>query len=254
MNTYERNTTYQNLCAEYYDLDKPVANQLELEFYHFYIKKSSGPLLEPMCGTGRFLIPLLEKGYSIEGFDASTAMLNALYEKCREKNLTPSVWQQFLQDFNPSKKYGLIFIPNGSFCLLTDASQALHSLERIYTYLIPGGIFVFEVMTHYSIPKEFGVWHGSVQTRLDGKKIILSTLSLPMRQSVGTTLCRYELVEHASVLKTEIETFKVRFYDSTIFHGVLKNIGFRSVILRKAYSHDEQPHDKDNVVIYECIK
>ena len=34
-----------------------------------------------MCGTGRFLIPMLEANLDIEGFDASTDMLEALQRK-----------------------------------------------------------------------------------------------------------------------------------------------------------------------------
>ena len=43
------------------------------DFYLSYAKEANGPILEPMCGTGRFLLPLLAAGFKIEGFDASEA-------------------------------------------------------------------------------------------------------------------------------------------------------------------------------------
>ena len=39
-----------------------------------------------MCGSGRFLIPILENGIDIEGTDASGHMLDNCRKKCAEKN------------------------------------------------------------------------------------------------------------------------------------------------------------------------
>lgn len=49
-----------SLYAENYDLEHPVTPQDALDFYFQYAKKANGPILEPMCGTGRFLIPMME--------------------------------------------------------------------------------------------------------------------------------------------------------------------------------------------------
>ena len=46
--------TYLSLCSQYYELDKPDAPHDALEFYLKYVKNTDGPILEPMCGTGRF--------------------------------------------------------------------------------------------------------------------------------------------------------------------------------------------------------
>ena len=62
-------STYQKLCTEYYELDKQSAPPAALQFYMDYAMAATGPILEPMCGTGRFLIPMLEAGLPISGFD-----------------------------------------------------------------------------------------------------------------------------------------------------------------------------------------
>src|SRR5271156_4569881 len=102
-------TLYLNLCTEFFDLDKPIAAPEEYEFFRTYVAHSSGPILEPMCGSGRYLIPLLEAGYNVEGFDASPFMLQALHAKCAEKKITPQVWEQFLEGVPATKQYNLIF-------------------------------------------------------------------------------------------------------------------------------------------------
>jgi 2-polyprenyl-3-methyl-5-hydroxy-6-metoxy-1,4-benzoquinol methylase len=60
-----------NLCTQFYELDKPSAPENELNFYIEYVKNGNWPIFEPMCGTGCFLIPMLERGLDIKGSDAS---------------------------------------------------------------------------------------------------------------------------------------------------------------------------------------
>ena len=52
-----------------------------LSFYMHHAQQSNGPILEPMCGSGRFLIPMLQAGLDAEGFDASPSMLDAFKQK-----------------------------------------------------------------------------------------------------------------------------------------------------------------------------
>ena len=62
---------YLSLCTKVYGLSKPNPPEDAYAFYRDYAMKANGPILEPMCGTGRFLLPLLEEGFNVHGFDAS---------------------------------------------------------------------------------------------------------------------------------------------------------------------------------------
>ncbi len=59
--------TYLNLCTQVYDLSKPKPPQDAYDFYRSYVEKTKGLILEPMCGTGRFLLPLLEESKGLTG-------------------------------------------------------------------------------------------------------------------------------------------------------------------------------------------
>ena len=83
--------TYLSLCTEVYELSKPNPPEDAYAFYRDYAVKVNGPILEPMCGTGRFLLPLLEEGFDVHGFDASDHMLGVLHAKAETKNLKPTV-------------------------------------------------------------------------------------------------------------------------------------------------------------------
>jgi len=251
--------TYLSLCTEYYDLDKPTAPEKDLNFYLSYAEAAEGAILEPMCGTGRFLIPLTERGFHVDGFDASHAMLEALQLKCRQKSLSPKIWHGFLEDLNEPKRYSLILIPAGSFGLILDLKQAALCLKKIYESLEPGGTFVLEGETFLGTPNKSTLdvqnrWTGSCKTRPDGKMIILSTLSLPPENHISQTLCRYELVDGHEIVKTEIELFKVRLYEPDVLTKMLHEAGFQEIKTLKAFDRNRSPDETDDVIVYECQK
>jgi len=251
--------SYLPLCTEYYDLDKPTAPEKDLNFYLSFIREAQGKILEPMCGSGRFLIPMVERGFDIDGFDASEAMLASLRGKCREKSLSPNIWKGFLQDLDEPAKYSLIFIPSGSFGLILDLDEAAYCLKKIYESLELGGTFVFEGETLYCEPNKSTLdlqnrWTGSCKTRPDGKTIILSTLALPQENGISHTLCRYELVDSNEVVKTEIESFKVRLYEIGQLLGLLQKAGFKDIRTHKAFERMRSPDEKDDVIVIECKK
>ena len=54
-------TTYGKLNAAQYALDNADPPKEMLAFYWEQCEAAFEPVLEPMCGTGRFLIPFLER-------------------------------------------------------------------------------------------------------------------------------------------------------------------------------------------------
>jgi ubiquinone/menaquinone biosynthesis C-methylase UbiE len=66
---------YGELCTKVYESDKSLEGEKELAFYLSFVKDKTMKVLEPMCGNGRMLIPFMEKGVDIEGFDISEEML-----------------------------------------------------------------------------------------------------------------------------------------------------------------------------------
>jgi SAM-dependent methyltransferase len=247
-------TLYLSLCTEFFDLDKPIAAPEEYAFFRHYLAQSTGPILEPMCGTGRYLIPYLQEGFNVEGFDASPFMLNALHTKCAEKNLNPNVWEQFLEQVPTTKKYNLIFIPDSSFCLFLEPAHIASALQKIYELLEPGGIFVFDVETVHAIPAKTGLWHGKAYKKPDGTTIISSTLPLPIENNIASVICRYELMDKTDIIKTEMEYFQIRLYYPDELEQILKNIGFSQVKQIEAYDHGNKPCAQDYTVVFECKK
>lgn len=81
----EEKNYYGNLCTEMYEILHAEAPQDELNFYLSYAEKGK-KILEPLCGSGRFLVPFVERGLDISGIDLSNEMLQKLKQKL------PEVW------------------------------------------------------------------------------------------------------------------------------------------------------------------
>lgn len=244
--------TYLSLCTEVYELSKPNPPEDAYAFYRDYAMRANGPILEPMCGTGRFLLPLLEEGFNVHGFDASDHMLKVLHAKAKTKNLDATVWKGFVEDLKRPEKYNLIFIPSGSFCLIIDPAQAEKSLKAIYDHLADGGIFLFEGETLHAVPQA-GIWRGSVWPKPNGQKIILSQLAT-LQDDICTSLCKYELMEAGKIIHTEIEELRVKIYEQDQLMEILKSAGFKRVRTLKAFDESSGPANQDESIVYECRK
>lgn len=243
--------SYHHLATEFYDLRKPHATSQELEWYLDYALQAQGPILEPMCGTGRYVIPMLERRFDIEGFDASEHMLKALHDKCAPKNITPNIQHCFFQDFRSMRKYALIFIPTGSFGLITDINDVKHCLHIIRNQLTPKGVFVFEVDTPYALADQLNEWNRSVYTKPDGTQIIgYQRPSFNSRTALVTIACHYEHKNKGALLASQSETVQVRLYQRYEIDALLNDVGF-SFVTYKAYNKI-LANEFDSTLIYEC--
>lgn len=247
---------YRTLCTEYYELIRPTAPEDALECYLRYAQEAQGPILEPMCGTGRFLIPLLERGYSVTGFDYSSHMLDVCRNKCKERGLSTSLFEASFETVSLADRYGLIFIPSGSFCLLTTPQQISQALNFVSAHLLPGGKFVFEVETFQAVREPQGAWRGNWVNKPDGSKIVMNVLSqFDPSSRIETGLFRYELWEANAISRTEVEAFHLRLYEPREIDGLLEQQGLRIVGKWQAEPYSGLvASESAPVILYECIK
>lgn len=249
-----KSESYKNLCTEYYDLDKPYAPKEALDFYLTMAQKAKGPILEPMCGTGRFLIPLVEAGYKVVGFDNSEQMLNVCRQRCQEKKLEIELKKCGFEDFVSTEIFNLVFIPSGSFGLLTDLKDSSKALDLINKWLSSDGKFVFEIETLHAAEIKPGFWKASWVKKPDGSLIVLNYACVfDEITSIQTILCRYELWSHNEIVQTEVEEFCVRLYSIEEIEMLLNGHGFK--ITNKLIPYTEKKANKSSEsVLFECVK
>jgi ubiquinone/menaquinone biosynthesis C-methylase UbiE len=246
--------SYKKLSTIFYDIDKPNAPSDALAFYLRYAKQANGPILEAMCGSGRFLLPMLEQGFHVDGVDASSNMLLACRQRAEKQKLSPVLYEQFLDKLEVPQRYQLVMIAASSICLITELGSVKESLARIYKHMLPGATFVLEIERHMPQPANIGLMKGRWVDCPDGSKIVLSWLS---QYHDGERILRsincYEWIKDGRLLETEWEDFNLRLYDPEEFSALLTSAGFTAVQTFKAYGTG-RPDDSDETIVFECLK
>ncbi|MDO5042706.1 MAG: class I SAM-dependent methyltransferase [Slackia sp.] len=239
---------YGSLCAEMYEKLHQEAPENELAFYLSYAEPGMR-VLEPLCGSGRFLVPFEQRGFDITGVDLSREMLDKLKEKSPDAKV-------FLADATQCPDAGpfdYIFIPSGSMSLFTDEETCREMLLAMRAMLAPQGVFVFSVDTVNSIRRTD---EPVIDAQVDmgpGKTLVLkSTYSFDDEAKVQMAPGLYELWEKETLIRSETMDFRIRLYEMGEMERLLAEAGFSSV---RAYSSFEKTEALDNsceCFIYEC--
>ena len=117
----------------------------DIPFYVARARAAGGPVLEAACGTGRVLIPTLQAGVDIDGFDIHPGMIEVLRAKASALGLAPRVAVADMRDFTMPRRYALITIPFRAFQHLLTSTDQVAALRCIREHLDPGGSLVFNV-------------------------------------------------------------------------------------------------------------
>lgn len=153
---------YRKLLSEYYELAFPDIEEQELTFWLENTSKVKGNVLELGCGTGRVLIPLLQKDINIIGIDSSEEMLCICKEKCAKLNMEVKLFKQSMEELNLPYKFEFIFIPDGTIGFAVSDDELKQVLLNIYSHLIPGGSLMFDIQPPWgkNLKEKHGVWKG----------------------------------------------------------------------------------------------
>lgn len=249
-------SAYGSICAEFYDRDKPGPPAEDLAFYHQLAGEAEGPILEPMCGSGRFLVPLLRAGFDVDGFDLSWEMLDRCREKCEKEGFRSELIHGSFANAQFERTYRLIFIPSGSFNLLIKEAEVKEALKKVVGWLSPGGRFVFELETVKVISPDRPVkreWQGRWVTRPDGSKLVLSWLeAYDETTRVFTSIDRYEVWVEEKIIRTEVEQFDEKLYEASELDAWIKEAGFTTIEKSQCFSGELVGDEK--VLLYVCTK
>ena len=140
------------LLAPYYDawnseLDYAAwADGIERAFFrHFHGKVDA--VLDLGCGSGRMTVELARRGYDMVGVDSSPEMLTVAREAAEAASLAERcLW--LLQDMCAFELYGTV---EAVVCCLdtlnhlTSYRDLRKTLSLVHNYLVPGGLFLFDV-------------------------------------------------------------------------------------------------------------
>ncbi|WP_346890120.1 class I SAM-dependent methyltransferase [Clostridium sp. UBA1056] len=245
---------YSRLSSEVYDMDKPIGHSFgDVEFYMNRLESCRGPILEPGTGTGRILIPLLEKGLNVDGFDSSKDMLNICENNCKKRVLNPKLFEAKMESFSQDTKYDAIIVPTGTFLLLHKREYSIKALQNFYNHLSNGGRLIVDIFLQTDISI------GTVTTRTwecsNGDIITLENKIVEIDYINQYTIShgRYEKWREGVLLQTELERFPLRWYGVEEFRLILESIGFKNIVISSDYKFGQYPSNSEQIITFEAV-
>ncbi len=133
--------------ARYYDADFRDY-QDDQPFYREMVRRTGGPVLELMCGTGRVLLPLAETGVHVTGIDISPAMLQIAREQAEAAGIAHNVTllEGDVRSMElPTSKFAFVFVAVNSFMHLETVQDQLAALVTARQSLTRKGTLVLDL-------------------------------------------------------------------------------------------------------------
>lgn len=142
---------YENLAGCYDQFTRDVDYVRWADYLERHFARSALPIhtvLDLACGTGSLTLELARRGYEMIGVDQSEEMLAQAAEKCRQASEIPPLFLH--QSMDKLDLYGTI---DACVCCLdsvnyvTSPQKLERAFQRVHTFLMPGGLFMFDVNT-----------------------------------------------------------------------------------------------------------
>jgi len=158
----------------------------EIAYFQKFIEDDGEPALDVACGAGRLLIPYLQAGLDIDGFDVSPDMLALCRERATREGLSPNLYAQAMHELDLPRRYRTIVVCGG-FGLGGTRDQDFAALRRLYDHLEPGGLLLLDNENPYNDAR---LWRYCLKEERTG---LPEPLRDPGRRRVGSDGAEYEL-------------------------------------------------------------
>jgi SAM-dependent methyltransferase len=245
---------YGSIAAEIYDISKPFGALPDTTFHLERFAGFSRPILEPACGSGRNVVPFLEAGLNMTGFDPSEDMLDRCRARSAEAGFSPDLSRQRYEDFAYTRRFGAILVPVGSFTLVDDFATAMAVLRRFHDHLEPGGVIVLD-MQGLNFLKMEGAdrrrWTAANGDLLTAEGVRTDVDWLRQR---AETVYRYERWRDHVLVESQIDVMSQRYWGLEEFRLALEAAGFTDVTVTGGYDRSRGPRAGDRVLTYEAVR
>lgn len=220
--------TYDALAGCYDDMTEDVNYPAWADFLEKLFARSPHPVhtvLDLACGTGTMSFLLARRGYELIGVDFSPEMLAIAAEKTLEGEGEPPIFLcQAMEDLD---LYGTV---DACVCLLDSVNHVTRpdklkkAFQRVWLFLEPGGLFVFDVHTPAHLE---GLDGGMFLDETEDAYCVWRTDYDPRRKicTYGMDVFRRE----GALWRREEEVHEERAYSPAELTDYLTQAGFRDI-------------------------
>ena len=183
-------------------------------------------VLDLACGTGSLTAELARRGYEMIGADCSEEMLSVAAEKCRGAGaIEPIFLHQAMEDLD---LYGTI---DACVCCLdsvnyvTSPKKLARAFRRVHTFLMPGGLFLFDANT----PDKLRALDGQLFLDEDEDAYCVWRAEFSPRRRVCTYGMDLFFREQGGLWRREAEVHEEYAYEPAELEDMLRQAGFRQI-------------------------
>ncbi len=244
---------YGTLSAEVYDLDKPIGTSFgDVEYYRKTLDGVQGRVLEPAVGTGRVLIPLLEAGITVDGYDNSSEMLAVCRDRCREHGFDPILSEADMRLFRAPGEYAAVILPAGSITLLNGQAELMRALDWFHEALEMDGRLIIDVPAPALLGEPEPMRHWADNEFVWTLQTMATEYDPAMNQT--TRWLRYEKWQDGSLLATELQVFTLQHWSITEFTNLLITAGFVRIAVTADYNPRAAPDADSDLWTFSAVK
>jgi SAM-dependent methyltransferase len=220
------------LRARFDDAARPAAASGEIDWYVERLPRDAGLVLDAMCGSGRLLVPLVLRGVSMHGADASGAALALATARLAAAGRSTLLYRQALPALNLPTRYAAAILDGDAFQRIADPVAARVALERLRAHLVEPGFLIVDARVPPFAHARFGaplVELTSVALG-DGSQIRLrAETSVDTDARLARTDARYTHRHGAVALAEEHARRATTWYDAGELAELVASAGFRDV-------------------------
>jgi SAM-dependent methyltransferase len=112
---------------------------------------TGGRLLELGSGTGRLLVPLAERGFSVRGVELSPEMVVQMREKPGATDIPVAVAD--MASFELDERFDAVLLAYNTLFNLTSQERQVQCIETAASHLVEGGKLIVEAYAPYPMTK-----------------------------------------------------------------------------------------------------
>lgn len=218
-----------------------------------YEKVKTSLVLDLGCGTGKMTFELRDRGFDMTGIDLSPEMLSVASDIMRERNISDVLL--LCQDMSDFELYGTV---DAAVCCLdginhlTSDADAEKCFSLVHNYLVPDGLFIFDVNT----PHKFESVYGQNDYILEDEGVLFAWQNDYDRESRLCTFYMSVFREGDGGLWSREDAEQVeRCFEMNVLKELLEKTGFELLLVCDGYSFSEATKESDRwYIVARCIK